>query len=402
MFLFGMASGLPLALSGATLQAWYADTGVDIVTIGWLSWVGMPYIFKMLWAPLLDSIVLPLGKRRGWIFVMQLVLAGLFIFMAWQHPQVSPYFLGFLALLVAFSSATQDLALDAYRTEILSEPERAMGSGIFVTGYRIAMILSGGLGLVIADHFGWRVTYTLMGSFMVLSAAVTLFAPRTASDRERHSKLIIIQPLLDMFERKHMLWVLLFVVLYKLGDAFTLSLSTPFLLNLGLGFTKTDIGAIYKTVGMGSTIFGALLGGTLMTRLSMYRALMYFGLLQSLSSATYMLLAYVGKSYSVMIGSVFLEYFCGGLGTVAFMAFLMSLCNTRFTTTQYAILSALASIGRVIAGPIAGHMVKHFGWVWFYFWSAAIAIPGLLVLWGLRNSPILQLHQRREKGINNE
>lgn len=393
MFLFGIASGLPLALSGATLQAWYADAHVDIVTIGWLSWVGQPYVYKMLWAPVLDSVVLPLGKRRGWIFAMQLCLAALLFYMAFGHPAVSPYFMGFLALMVAFCSATQDLAIDAYRTEILTETERGMGSGIFVTGWRVAALLSGGLGLVIADHYGWQTTYLLMASIMVLMSIVTLFAPRTVQDRERSSHIVIWQPFRDMLQRKHMLWVLLFIMLYKLGDAFTLSLSTPFLLNLGLGFTKTDVGAIYKTIGMGSTLLGALLGGTLMTRLSLYRALMYFGILQSLSSASYMLLAYLGKSYAMMISAVFLEFFCAGLGTVAFMAFLMSLCNLQYTTTQYALLSALSAVGRVYVGPIAGVMVKHIGWIWFYFWATVIAVPGLLLLWGLKNSPIFSEHE---------
>lgn len=393
LFLLGMSSGLPLALSGATLQAWYTDANVDIVTIGWLSWVGQPYVYKMFWAPFLDSIVLPLGKRRGWMFLMQLFLAGLFFFIAWQHPEVNPIFLGFLALLVAFCSATQDLAIDAYRTEILPVEERGMGSGVFVTGYRISMLLSGGLALVFADLYGWWATYTMMGLYMLFFASVTLFAPRTESDKQTHSRLIVIQPFLDMLKRKHMIWVMSFIVLYKLGDALTLSLSTPFLLGKGLGFSKTDVGFIYKTVGMGATLCGALLGGALMTRWSLYRSLMIFGILQGLSSATYMFLAYVGKSYSVMIGSVFLEYFCGGLGTVAFMAFLMSLCNTRYTTTQYALLSALASIGRVYVGPLAGVMVKSIGWVWFYFWCSAIAIPGLLVLLGLRRSPIFTNEQ---------
>lgn len=390
LLLLGMSSGLPLALSGATLQAWFAQSGVDIVTIGWLSLASQPYVYKMFWAPFLDSINMPLGKRRGWIFLMQVVLAILFVMMSWLDPTVSAWQLGVLAFFVAFSSATQDMAIDAYRTEILPEEERGLGSATFVTGYRIAMLFSGGLALVIAGVWGWRMTYFLMAIYMLFSGAVTLFAPRSPSENGAPSTVIFWQPLREFLRRSHAIQILIFIVLYKLADAFALSLSSAFLLKKGLGFSLIDVGAIYKTVGMGATLVGAFIGGIMMTRISMYRALWYFGILQAISNAMFMWLAIVGKNYLLMVATIFIESFCGGLATVAFMAFLMSLCDTRYTATQYALFSALASIGRVYVGPIAGVMVKHIGWTWFFFWSILLAIPGLLMLRALKNTSVFE------------
>ncbi len=392
VLLHGFSSGLPLALSGATLQAWYTMSGVDIVTIGMLTLTGQPYVYKFFWAPILDRYSLPwLGRRRGWILIMQLSLALVLGLMSLYDPSISPWLLAVLGLALATFSATQDIAVDAYRTNLLAPAERGIGTAMYSTGYRIAMLLSGGLALILASILGWRVTYLLMSVLMLICAIFTIGAPKL--DVEHIPKTLrsaIIEPFKDFLKRPSVLMIILFVVLYKLGDAITLSLSTTFLLRK-LGFSLVDLGAIYKTVGMIATIAGTVLGGLLMKRIRLYTALWSFGLLQTLSCATFMIMAIVGKNYFLMISAIFLENFCGGLGSIAFVAFLMDLCNDSYTATQFAFLSAIAAIGRVFVGPLAGVMVLHLGWVQFYFWAVIIGFPALVVLWLLRKHTVFQL-----------
>jgi len=386
VLLMGFASGLPLALTSASLQAWYTDAGVDIVTIGILTLVGQPYVYKFFWAPLQDRFSIPLlGRRRGWILAMQICLISGLVWMSSLDPAEAPGFLALVALFVAIFSATQDIAIDAYRTEILAESERGLGSAMTTAGYRLAMLTSGGLALVLADHIGWAATYLFMAGLMVCGCVVTLMAkmpkeaipPKTLKDS-------VVEPFKALWQRRSILWILLFVVAYKLGDAFALSLGTPFLIR-GLGFSLTDVGAIYKTVGIVASIAGSFVGGMIMTRIKIYTALWYFGILQCVSNFMFMLLAVVGKSYSLMVATIFIENFCGGLGAVAFIAFLMGLCDRRYTATQYALLSALAVIGRVFIGPLAGIMAANMSWAYFYFCSVIISLPGLILLWLLRH-----------------
>lgn len=394
VLLHGFSSGLPLALSGATLQAWFTTSGVDIVTIGMLTLSGQPYVYKFFWAPILDRYTLPwLGRRRGWILIMQLSVALVLGLMSLFDPALSPWLMAALALTLATFSATQDIAVDAYRTNLLLPSERGLGTAMYSTGYRVAMLLSGGLALILASLLGWRVTYLLMSIFMLVCALFTIGAPKL--EQEIIPKTLcsaIIEPVKDFMTRPSVLMIILFVVLYKLGDALTLSLSTTFLLR-EKGFSLVDLGAIYKTVGMIATIGGTVLGGLLMKRISLYKALLSFGLVQTLSCATFMVLAMVGKSYVLMIGAIFLENFCGGLGSIAFVAFLMDLCNISYTATQFAFLSAIAAIGRVFVGPVAGLMVLRLGWVQFYFWAVIIGFPSLIVLWLLRKHNVFQTNR---------
>ena len=391
VLLHGFSSGLPLALSGATLQAWFTMSGVDIVTIGILTLAGQPYVYKFLWAPVLDRYSTPwLGRRRGWIFIMQLFLALVLALMSFFEPAISPWYLGCLALVLASFSATQDIAVDAYRTDLLDSQERGLGTAMYTTGYRVAALLSGGLALVLAAVVGWKFTYLLMAVLMLICALFTITAPRIEKEYQpRTLQQAVVEPFKEFLSRRAMLFIMVFIVLYKLGDAFTLSLSTTFLLR-GIGFSLMDLGVIYKTVGMFATLGGTFLGGMLMRRISLYQALLYFGVLQAISSGTFMVLAIVGKHYGVMISAIFLENFCGGLGTIAFVAFLMGLCDHRYTATQYALFSALASIGRVFVGPISGVMVTNIGWTQFYFWSVILGIPSLIVLGILRKLDVFK------------
>lgn len=388
--LLGFSSGLPIALCSSSLQAWFTVSGVGIATIGALTLIGQPYIYKFLWAPLLDRYIPPfLGRRRGWILVMQFAVAGSLACMAFLQPQINPMLLGLFALLTAVFSSTQDIAIDAYRTDLLKPHERGLGAAMVSIGYRVAMLVSGGLGLILAAQIGWKHTYLIMAGLMILATIVTFFSPEPETKKDLilpHSlKEVFLSPFKEFLLRKSAIAILIFIVLYKLSDAMALSLGSAFLLR-GMGFSLTAVGAIYKTVGILATLLGALVGGLWMVKLKMYRSLLYFGILQGISNWMFMLLSIIGKSYFMMIFAVFTENFCGGLGTVAFVAFLMSLCDVRYTATQYAILSALAALGRVFIGPVSAVLVLHMSWTLFYFWSGVIALPGLIMLWYLRGS----------------
>lgn len=382
----GFSSGLPLALTGSTLQAWFTQADVNLLTIGALSLVGIPYVWKFLWSPIMDRFVPPfLGRRRGWISITQLGLCLTLFLLANMNPTVSPILIGIVALIIAFISASQDIAIDAYRTDILLPEERGLGAAVFTFSYRMAMLTSGGLALVIADHFGWRFTYELMAVLIALSTIVTYLGPEVAHEVQppKTFKAAIVEPFLNLLQRDGIAIILLFVIFYKIGDALALSLMSNFLLH-GLGFTLTQVGLTFKTVGLAATIAGALAGGILLLRMNLYWALLWFGLAQAFSNLMFMLLAYVGKSYLLMASSIFIEGFCSGMSTAAFMAFLMSLCHQRYTATQYASLSALMAIGRVFLGPFAAVMVKDLGWVNFYFWSFILCFPGIILLTLLR------------------
>lgn len=388
VLLLGFSSGLPLALTGATLQAWLAVEGVDIRTIGFFALVGQPYTYKFLWAPLMDRYTPPLlGRRRGWLVVTQLALLASIALMGTLSPREAPWLLGALALFVAFLSASQDIVFDAYRTDVLKEEERGAGAATSVLGYRIAMLVSGGLALILVDNWlSWSAMYALMAALMLVGLAATWTAPEPQAPARAPLSLAaaIREPLAEYFSRNGAWLLLLLIVLYKLGDAFAGSLTTTFLLR-GPGFSLSDVGWANKWLGVGATILGALAGGALMTKLRLYRALMLFGVLQAVTNLGFMLLAMAGKSYALMIAAVAAENLCGGMGTAAFVALLMSLCDRRFSATQYALLSALSAVGRVYVGPLAGVMVAALGWVQFFFATFLVALPGLALLWWLRD-----------------
>lgn len=387
VLLLGFASGLPLALTAGTLQAWLAVEAVDIKTIGLFTLVGQPYTYKFLWAPLMDRFTPPfLGRRRGWLLITQLALLGSIAFMGTLDPRASPWLLAGVAFAVAFLSASQDIVFDAYRTDVLRDAERGPGAAISVLGYRVAMLVSGGGALILADQFlGWSAMYLVMGALMGVGMLATWFAPepdRPGRPPETLSKAIA-EPLKEFFSREGAWLLLVLIVLYKLGDAFAGSLTTAFLIQ-GAGFTATEVGAINKVLGLAATIMGALIGGAWMVRLGLYRALLSFGLLQAVTNLGFMLLAIVGKNYSLMVVAVGLENLCGGMGTAAFVALLMSLCDRRFSATQYALLSALAAVGRVYVGPASGVLVSALGWAPFFLLTFLIALPGIALLMLMR------------------
>ncbi len=384
----GFASGLPLALTGGTLQAWMAVEGVDLRTIGIFTLVGLPYTVKFLWAPLMDRYALPfLGRRRGWILAAQLVLLILIVAMGLSSPKNAPWLVALLALLIAFTSASQDIVVDAYRTDLLREKERGLGAAVFVTGYRMAMLVSGALALILSESLGWRLTYTLMAVLMISGAMATFWGPEPEEVSAPPQSLseAVSGPLKEFFSRPSAWAFLVLIILYKIGDAFAGSLTTAFLIR-GPGFSVGEVGAINKGLGLIATIVGALFGGVLMARMGLYRSLMAFGVLQAVSNLSFMGLAYVGKVYSMMVLAVAFENLSGGMGTAAFVAFLMALCDNRFTATQFALFSALASLGRVFVGPPSGFLAHEVGWTVFFFITFLAALPGLGLLFGMRRS----------------
>ncbi len=382
----GFSSGLPLALSGGTLQAWLTVEGVDIETIGLFTLVGLPYTLKFLWSPLLDRFTVPLfGRRRGWIWVFQALLLILIFAMSMVSPVKAPWVLAFLALGLAFASSSQDIVVDAYRTEVLREKERGLGAAVSVTGYRIAMLVSGALALILSEVLGWRTTYMIMAGLMFVGMVAAWLGPEPEDPGTppKTMREAVRDPLLEFFSRDGAWLMLALIVLYKLGDAFAGSLTTSFLIR-GVGFSVGEVGAINKGMGLAATIVGALFGGALMARLGLYRSLLIFGILQAVSNLSFMVLAMVGKNYAMLVFTIAFENLAGGMGTAAFVAFLMTLCHHNFTATQFALLSALASLGRVYVGPVSGSLVAEFGWLLFFLVTFLAALPGLVLLWKMR------------------
>lgn len=383
LLILGFASGLPLALTSGTLQAWMTVENIDLKTIGFFSLVGQAYVFKFLWSPMMDRYTPPfLGRRRGWLLTTQILLLFSIAAMGFLEPTSQLRWMAALAVVIAFCSASQDIVFDAWKTDILSPEERGTGAAISVLGYRLAMLVSGGLALWLADQWlGWQAMYWLMAALMIPCIIATLFAPEPSDviPAPKTLEQAVAEPLRDFFGRNNAWLILLLIVLYKLGDAFAMSLTTTFLIR-GVGFDAGEVGVVNKTLGLFATIIGALYGGVLMQRLSLFRALLIFGILQGASNAGYWLLSITDKSMLTMGTAVFFENLCGGMGTAAFVALLMTLCNKSFSATQFALLSALSAVGRVYVGPIAGWFVETHGWPTFYLFSVFAAIPGILLL----------------------
>ena len=383
LLILGFASGLPLALTSGTLQAWMTVENIDLKTIGFFSLVGQAYVFKFLWSPVMDRYTPPfLGRRRGWLVTTQILLLLAIAAMGFLEPGTQLRWMAALAVIIAFCSASQDIVFDAWKTDVLPAEERGTGAAISVLGYRLGMLVSGGLALWLADRWlGWQGMYWLIAALLVPCIIATLLAPEPEDSIPVPKTLeqAVAAPLRDFFGRNNAWLILLLIVLYKLGDAFAMSLTTTFLIR-GVGFDAGEVGVVNKTLGLLATIVGALYGGILMQRLSLFRALLIFGILQGVSNAGYWLLSVTDKHMFSMAAAVFFENLCGGMGTAAFVALLMTLCNKSFSATQFALLSALSAVGRVYVGPVAGWFVEAHGWPTFYLFSVAAAVPGLLLL----------------------
>jgi len=385
MLPLGFASGLPLALTAGTLQAWLTVVGLDLKTIGIFTLVGLPYTLKFLWAPLMDRLVPPwLGRRRGWMLVMQLCVALGLAAMALTGPGQLPEILGVLALVVAFLSASLDIVFDAYRTDLLLRSERGFGAAVWVNGYRCALLFASAGALLLADRIGWQNTYLLLAALMAAGIVTILVSPEPSEPSAMPASLAeaVGGPLKEFFARPGVVGFLAIIVLYKFGDAVAASLQTAFLIG-GMGFSVSDVGYV-KGLGLGATLIGALVGGVAMAKLGMVRSLLLFGALQAVSNLGFMWLAWMGKSYAALTISILVENVTGGMGTAAFVALIMSLCDHRYTATQFALLSSLEALGRVFSGRPSAELVEMVGWAQFFFCSFLVALPGIWLVWGLR------------------
>lgn len=376
----GFSSGLPLWLVGVTLSAWMKNEGVDLKTIGLFALATMPYTLKVLWAPLLDRYALPfLGRRRGWMLTFQVAIMGGIAAMGTVDPKASPFTMALLALVVSFFAASHDVVADAWRTDILTADERALGTATFVTGYRIGMLVAGAGALTLSDLVGWRQAYWVMASLMVVGMVATLLAPEPQGTRApRNLKEAVLQPFADYFRRSGAVAVLAFLVLFKLGDAIASGMTTPFYIELG--FTNTEIGVLSKGLGMVATIAGGVASGLLMPKLGMRRSLYIFGAMQALTNLAFLALSLVGKNHLLLGVAIATDQFCGGLAVTVFTAYMMSLCNKSFSATQYALLSSLGTVSNRLISAVSGFLATWLGWPGFFGFTVVAAVPALVLL----------------------
>src|SRR5262247_667962 len=406
MFL-GFSSGLPLALSGATLLVWMRESGVDLGTIGLFALVGTPYTVKFLWAPIIDALDVPvlstlLGRRRGWLIFSQLLLIAAIVFLAFSNPTASPWLVAFAALLVATASATQDIVIDAFRIESLPESEQAAGMAAYVAAYRIGMLastagalflVSGFEGLGLAKGAAWTAGYLAMAALVVIGIATTLIATepeKSAAAEDEHAAHANENPLLrvavaaygsfaEFLTRDMAIVVLAFVVLYKFCDAFAGALTAPFVIDLG--FSRNDYAAIVKGVGLAATLIGGFAGGALARAYPLVTSLWIGAFLQMASNLIFTWQAFVGVNLWALTLTIIVENFTGAIGTVIFVAYLSALCNNPLhTATQYALLTALAAVGRTYLSAGAGFIAERTGWPLFFIISALTALPSLVLL----------------------
>lgn len=379
--IMGFACGLPLLLTISVLQAWMKEEGVDLTVIGMMALVGVPYTMKFLWAPVMDRFTLPfLGRRRGWLLIAQIALILSIAGLGLTNPGENPWMVALAAFFVTFFSASQDIVVDAYRREDLADEELGLGSSFYVNGYRVGMLLASGGGLIMADHMSFSMVYMIMAACMIPGVLTTLLTPEPAlpMGTPQNMKEAVIDPLVEYFSRKGALWILAFILLYKMGDTMASAMTIPFYLDIG--FSKTEIGAVVKLFGFWATIIGSLIGGLMMLRLGINRSLWIFGFLQAVSTAGFALLAKIGPVVPALAGVIAFENLSSGMGTAAYVAFMASITNKKFTATQYALLSSLMGIPRVFASAPTGYFAKNLGWGSFFIACALIAIPGMLLL----------------------
>lgn len=380
-FLMGFSCGMPLLLTITVLQAWMKEEGVDLSVIGLMALVGLPYTVKFLWAPFLDRYRLPfLGRRRGWLLVAQVALALALAALGMTRPAAHPWMVAAAAFWVTFFSATQDIVVDAYRREDLTDNELGLGSSFYINGYRVGMLLASGGGLIMADFMPFSMVYLVMAFCMLPGILTTLFSrePPVTEAFPKSLRAAVLDPLIEYFSRKNAIWILAFVLFYKIGDTMALAMTTPFYLDMG--FTKTEIGTVVKLFGFWATVGGGFAGGVIMLRLGINRSLWIFGFFQMASILGFVVLARMGHSLPALSGVIVFENLSGGMGTAAYAAFMASITNKKFTATQYALLSSLMGIPRVMAAAPTGFLAKYLGWEAFFILCTVMAVPGILLL----------------------
>jgi PAT family beta-lactamase induction signal transducer AmpG len=386
----GFSSGLPLYLLLNLLPAWLRTEGVDLKTIGFFALIQLPYTWKFIWSPLLDRYALPLlGRRRGWMLVTQLILLASMPLFGVLHPRDDIWTIVALSTIVAFFSASQDIVLDAFRREILPDPELGLGTSIHVNAYRISSLVPGALALILADRMPWSSVYLVTALFMLPGIVMTLAVaePRLVRGRPKTLREAVIEPFHEFVTRngwREAFLVLLFIFLYKLGDSMATALATPFYLDMG--FTKTDIGVIAKNAGLWASVAGGLLGGLWMVKIGINRALWLFGIVQLVSILGFAWLAHVHQADRLLLAFVIAFEALGvGLGTAAFTAFIARATDPRYTATQYALFTSLAAVPRTVVNASTGWIVEQTGWLDFFLLCTLLALPGMALL--LRVAP---------------
>ena len=393
IMLLGFSSGLPLLLTLSTLSVWLFEVGITKTTIGFFALVGLPYSLKFLWAPFIDNIKIPfftnfLGRRRSWILFTQFLLILSLIFLGYSNPSIDPKLTAIAALLVAFFSASQDIVIDAFRVESLEKKLYGAGAAMIVFGYRIGMLSAGAGALYFASFYDWSVVYILMSLQILIGSFAIIISkePEQGSliDIEKKKNILawfndsVINPFRDFIKRGNWIIILLFVVLYKFGDALVSVVANPFYIEIG--FSKIEIANVSKIFGLIATLAGAFIGGVIVKQSGIFKSLLVCGILQMLSNLFYAIQAYIGYNIGFLIVTIGFMDLASGMGTAAFIAYLSNLCNIRYTATQYALLSALASIGRTFLSSPGGYLVDTINWIPFFIFTSIAAIPGIYLL----------------------
>ena len=386
----GFVSGVPLLLTITLLQAWLTDEGISKSTIGLFALVGLPYSLKFLWAPIFDHITLSkLGRRRSWLIVTQILLIITIVSLGMTNPSMNAMNVAILATLVAFSSASQDIVIDAYRRESLTDEEQTIGASSYVLGYRIWALAAGAGGLILADYLSYQMVYMFMSSVMFYGLFITIIADEPKHNNQPSSFFAAVyNPFIEFFNRHVSLSVpvliLLFILLYKIGDTMAHSLSTNFYLDIG--FTKTEIGTVVKFFGLMATLVGAFAGGLISLRIGLYKSLIIFGIFQAIATLGFSILAYIGSNIYLLMTVISLENLAAGMGYTAYLAFIANMTNKRFTATQFALMTALMSLPRTLFSGSSGFLVELLDWEIYFIFCSLIAFPALIILMKLRRS----------------
>ena len=389
MLLLGFVSGLPFLLVSSTLSLWLKDAGISLAAIGMFALVKSPYSFKWLISPIIDQCKIPLfgrlGRRRGWAVFIQLLLMGSLLAMAMTNPATSTSLFVFLVFLAALFSASQDIVLDAYRIERFKADEQAAGVAVFVFGYRIGVLFAGAGALIIADYWDWSVVYKVMAASVLLGLMTILFSAepqdnRPATPHNWRAIVVnaVVKPFTDFMKRDRWVWILLFIFFYRMSDAYIAPMAYPFFDDIG--FTKIQIAYIIKIYGVIATIIGSFIGGVVVSRLGLAKSLLFCGILHGSSNLLYLWQVYAGNDTDVLTLTIFIENISGGMGTSAFVAYLSSLCNRKYTATQYALLSSFMGMARDIFAASSGIVAKTLSWTGFFSLTAAMSLPGIFIL----------------------
>ncbi len=386
----GFSAGLPLYLLLNLLPAWLRSEGVDLKAIGLFALIQLPDTWKFLWSPLMDRFGLPLlGRRRGWMLATQVLLLIAIPVFGMLHPKLDIWTIAYLATVVAFFSASQDIVLDAFRREILPDAELGLGNAVYVNAYRISSLIPGSLALILSDHVPWSSVFLVTALFMLPGIAMTLMVaePQLTKGTPRTLREAVVEPFHEFITRsgwRDAVLILLFIFLYKLGDSMATALATPFYLDMG--FTRSDIGIIAKNAGLWASVVGGMLGGLWMVRIGINRGLWIFGVVQLVSILGFALMAWVNQPDRLLLGFVIAFEALGvGLGTAAFVAFIARATDPRYTATQFALFTSLAAVPRTVVNASTGWIVAETGWFNFFLICTLLALPGMALL--LRVAP---------------